>query len=227
MIIGNGQLSKIFQSTLHNECVIFASGIANSKCEDPQEFKRERDLLTDTLAKYKDKKIIYFSSCALSAKDYKLNAYYKHKHAMEELIKKESKNYYIFRLPQLFGDLKEHPTLINFLFNSIKNQVEFTLYNDAYRYLIDIDDVKKLVEEYINTKSCITIDLANSYRYSLFEIVSIFEALLKKKAKYKFQSRSDKYELNLEVLIAFIDKHQLDINFGKDYFISKIKNKIS
>jgi len=108
MIIGNGQLANAFKEFDDKEIVIFASGVADSNCIDEKQFERERLLLTSTLSKYNDKTFVYFSSCALSAKEYPLNDYYKHKKQMELLIKKTTENYYIFRIPQLFGKLKTH-----------------------------------------------------------------------------------------------------------------------
>ena len=145
MIIGSGQLAKTFEDSTLSNTVIFASGVSNSNITDIKQFEREKCLLVNTLEKNKDKKFVYFSSCALSAPKYPKNAYYEHKRQMEELIKEYSTNYYIFRIPQLFGALKHHKTLINFLYEAIINEEFFKVYNQAYRYVIEIDDVRKLV----------------------------------------------------------------------------------
>ena len=75
MIIGNGQLAKAFMNSdlEHKDLCIFASGVSNSNCTDPKEFERERDLLKVTLSENPGKKLIYFSSCALSASEYPKN----------------------------------------------------------------------------------------------------------------------------------------------------------
>ena len=105
MIIGNGQLATIFKKTTLDNIVVFASGVSNSNCQDIKQFEREKDLLVKTLTNNKNKKFVYFSSCALSAEEYPKNDYYKHKQNMENIIKRYSDNYYIFRAPQLFGNL--------------------------------------------------------------------------------------------------------------------------
>ncbi len=180
MVIGAGQLAKCFNDYIDNdEMCIFASGVSNSSCEDISQFNREKELLKSTLISNKDKKFIYFSSCALSSETYPKNAYYNHKKNMENIIKSYSSNYYIFRIPQLFGDLILHKTLINFIYKSIQHNHEFSVFNNAYRYVIEINDVKKLVEAYIKYhESCITVNLANTYRYKVLDIVKIFEELL-------------------------------------------------
>jgi len=226
-IIGNGQLAHIFKNLVIDDVVIFASGVSNSNCTDIQEFNKEEKLLRDALHKYKEKKFVYFSSSALSAKKYFQNDYYKHKKRMEEIIKEESDNYYIFRIPQLFGELKRHNTLINFLYYAILEDREFNIYSEAYRYVIDIDDVRYLVEQFIeNSPPCITINLANPYRYSILELVNVFESILNKKANYKLIDKYDGYFLDLNDLISFIKKHNMTLSFSKNYFNEKIQTKL-
>lgn len=227
-VIGNGQLAKIFKEKqiVANSC-IFASGVSNSACIDEKQFKREETLLIDTLENCKDKKFVYFSSCALSALEYPKNAYYIHKEKMENIIKEYSKNYYIFRIPQLFGDLILHKTLINFIYKSIVHNHRFNVYDEAYRYVIEINDVYMLVNEYLtHSKSCITVDLANPYRYKVLDIVETFEKLLDKKANYEILQKEDKYILDLSSLEHFIKDKGINIDFGEEYLMHKLKEKI-
>lgn len=227
MIIGNGQLAKAFENSVLSDTVIFASGVSNSNTTDPKEFERERNLLVDTLKKNKDKKFVYFSSCALSAPEYPKNAYYEHKWKMEELIKAYSKKYYIFRVPQLFGALKHHKTLINFLYEAIVNEESFKVYSQAYRYVIEIGDVRKLTEAYLqHHKACVTVDLANPYRYKVTQIVEIFEKLLGKKALYELVEKEDQYTLDLSDMLEFMNKFGINMDFGEEYLTKKLTEKI-
>lgn len=227
MIIGTGQLAKTFYDNNIENSLIFASGVSNSNCIDINEFKREEILLLNTLKKNFDKKFIYFSSCVLSVENYEKNAYYNHKKRMEEIIKNNSSNYYIFRIPQLFGNLKTHHTLINFLYISIINEKKFNIYDEAYRYVIEINDVKFLVEKYVEYSSPNIIrDLANPYKYKVMDIVNIFETLLNKKANYEIVNKKDDYTLNLDEFIKFIDNHKISINFSQNYLIDKLSEKI-
>ncbi len=229
MIIGNGQLAQTFKNTQSDmdNVVIFASGVSNSKCIDGKEFYREKKLLIKTLEENQAKKFVYFSSSAISAKDYPKNAYYQHKKKMEDIIKKKSCNYYIFRVPQLFGELKTHKTIINFLYESVRDEKEFKVYDNAYRYVIEINDLYKIVKNFIEFSDAnIIVDIANPYRYNVLNIVNIFETLLSKKARYKIIAKDDQYLLNLNLLEDFIKEHQLDMNFGKDYLVEKLKRYI-
>lgn len=227
MIIGNGQLAKAFQEKqLKHDTCIFASGVSNSSCTDEKQFEREKNLLIDTLKNNNDKKFVYFSSCALSASEYPKNDYYKHKAHMEEIIKNYSNNHYIFRIPQLFGDLILHKTLINFIYKSIEHNHKFNIYNKAYRYVIEINDVQKLVESYLDHDGCLIVDLANPYRYKVLDIVQIFEKLLNKKAHYEVVQKEDKYTLDLTPLENFVKEKKIDVDFGEEYLINKLREKL-
>ncbi len=227
MVIGNGQLAKSFKSYKSDHLLIFASGVSNSNCKEKESFDRERILLLENLKKYSDKKFIYFSSCALSAKNYELNDYYQHKRKMEELIKQNSDNYYIFRIPQLFGKLRDHKTLINFLYINILNNTEFKVYDNSYRYVIEIEDTVKLVKSYLKYhESKTTIDLANPNIYKVLDIVQMFEELLNKNAKYKLIKKDDKYLLDLSPIKNFMKSHNTGIVFSENYLLEKLKYMI-
>ena len=228
MIIGSGQIAKAFTHDDSNNVVIFASGVANSKCTDKNEFLREERLLQKTLEKANNKQFVYFSSCALSAKNYPLNEYYIHKKNMENIIKEKSENYYIIRLPQLIGDIfKRHNTLFNFLYHRIINEESFFIYNNGFRYVIEVNDVRLLVTQFIDKMPPRQIiDFANPYRYSIFEIVDIFEKILNKKAHYTVIDKNDSYFLNLEAMKAFIKKFSINIGFSENYLEETLKNKL-
>jgi len=227
-IIGNGQLANAFTGVCIPNVVLFASGVSASNCIDRKEFLREESLLREKLLKNRNKKFVYFSSCALSAENYKFNDYYIHKQNMENLIQNNSNNYYIFRIPQLFGSLIHHKTLINFIYESIVNEDEFFVFHEAYRYVIEIGDARKIVEQYLLLdKNNVVVDIANPYRYKVIEIVKIFEKLLNKKAHYEIVQREDKYTLDLSQMQIFIKKHKLNLEFGENYLINKLKEKLS
>lgn len=226
MIIGNGQLAKAFTKRDQENTVIFASGVANSKCTEQAQFERERDLLLKTLSQNPEKTLAYFSSCALSSQTYPKNPYYDHKAKMEALIAAHTKNYYIFRIPQLFGKLKKHNTLINYLYMQIANGETFSIYNDAHRYVVEIEDVVTFVCEYLKVKPSVrVIDVANMYRYSIMEIVEILEELTGRKAHYDVVEKSDHYTLDLTSMERFLEEHHLDLGFSKGYLFVKLKQQ--
>ena len=227
-VIGKGQLAQAFFHQDDENTCVFASGVANSQETKDSAFLREENLLIKSLKKSNQKKFVYFSSCALSSKTYEKNAYYKHKEKMENIIKQHSHNYYIFRVPQLFSDIKDHPTLINFLYTSIKNGQHFIIYRNAYRYVIDLNDVYRFVIHFLEKQpSCVTVDLANPYRYSIYEIVQVLEKLIGKSALYTIEEKTDGYMLELKYFNKFIKEYHLEFNCGKDYLEEKLKRRLN
>ncbi|MEC9491596.1 NAD(P)-dependent oxidoreductase [Flexistipes sp.] len=228
MIIGSGQIAKAFLPVDTEDVLIFASGVANSKCKDKNEFIREEKLLKKNLELSENKKFVYFSSCVLSAKDYPLNEYYLHKQNMESIIRTKSDNYYIIRLPQLIGNIfKEHNTLFNFLYHKIINEESFFIYKNGFRYVIEVSDVRLLTTQFIyKMPPRQVINFANPYRYSIFEIVNAFEKILNKKAYYKVIDKHDSYYLNLESMKELIKNFSIKVYFSKKYLEEKLKKKL-
>lgn len=72
---------------------------------------------------------------------------------------------------------------------------------------------ESLLKSYLNFDSCMTVDLANPYRYKVLDIVQIFEKLLRKKANYEIIQKEDKYILDLTSLEKFIKEKRIDIDF--------------
>lgn len=225
MIIGNGQLARAFSKLVDNdEAIIFASGVSDSTETSLDAFAREARLLQSVVLENSDKVIVYFSSCSLVDKqDAVFSPYYCHKLKMEELIRKVTKQYYIFRLPQLFGDLKRHPTLINYLYYKIIDGDIFFIYDEGYRYVIHLDDVVKIVTTYLsNRPPGVIFDIANPYEYSVLEIVKCLEKKAKTKGRYNLVRKIDQYKLNLKPLLDFVSDKEIDIPFGKDYFCNRL-----
>lgn len=232
VIVGNGQITKKFNEENFNfNCILFASGVSDSKCNDPKEFNKERELLSSYLDKAKkdNLSLIYFSSCALSAENYHLNSYYEHKKSMETLISSKIKNYYIFRIPQLFSEIKKHPTIINFFYYSILEGNKFELSDEAYRYVIDIEDMYFLINSLIKViPPGVVLDIANPYRYNVRQIISILEKILNKKANYTLIKKNDGYKLNFTKLEKILNKHNIIFNdSGENYLEKKLKKRIN
>lgn len=214
MVIGNGLLSKAFESLDSPELVIFASGVSDSTCQDELEYKREFDLLSNTIQSNRNKKIIYFSTC-----DYydssKQTRYIKHKLDIERYIASTSSNWLIFRLPQIIGKGNSKNLIANFVHN-ILFDIPFSVYTNLDRNLIDISDAKLLVSKYIDSKNEI-INIANPLNIKVGKLLEILETLLNKKSK------SEKIH---DIVNSFIIPLRSDFpiqQFEKDYYYNRIK----
>ncbi len=174
-VIGSGMLAKAFlAANLDNDNLLFfCSGVSNSGTSSAGEFERERALLLDTLARYSESKIIYFSSCAAGAIE---SPYYRHKKAMEVLVESNAQRYLIVRLPQVVG-VTNNTTLVSFIAGNIRNRTPITVFKGARRNLIDIDDVVRLTLYLVNLDNML-INVTNANMLPVEEIVRIISGIL-------------------------------------------------
>jgi len=220
MVIGNGLLAKAFMKYKNSEdIVIFASGVSNSSELNKEAFKREIELLENILLSHHNELLVYFSSCDVIYADEIGKPYYYHKLEMEEIIKKRCKKYFIFRLPQLIGKSSNKNSLINYFINSILEDKKIVVWKNAYKNLIDVKDVKNMVEFLIqNEESNKTINLINKHYYSVLEIIRILESSVSKKAHIELIDKGFKPEY---VRLNILD--DLNINFDNNYLQKSIE----
>ena len=115
MIIGNGLISNAFKEYSNNEdYLIFASGVSNSGEDKDSEFMREFLLIKEYITT--DSKFIYFSTINNGN-----SKYFIHKRNMENYISSNSKNYLIFRLPNVVGNGGNVNNIFNYLNQKVLN----------------------------------------------------------------------------------------------------------
>ena len=213
MVIGNGSIANIFKNNYQfdNDIIIFASGVSNSTEKDSNQFLREKDLLVETLEKYPNKKLVYFSSIFVGYLD---TPYYAHKKNIEEVIK-NSDNYLIIRLPQLISNFGNPKNLINFFKSSLLSGSEITVFKNCSRAIIDIADVL-LVSHYLirNIKNDI-INFASIEYVEVVDIIIKIASILKVQPRIKYvEYKTDLKIDNSPILNQLI--RIFDINKG-DY----------
>jgi nucleoside-diphosphate-sugar epimerase len=193
MVIGNGLIAKSFSKFEDDDrFLIFASGVSNSQEKNNFNFEREFDLIksfTDT-----NKKFVYFSTSNFGKSDY-----FQHKRKMEIFISDNFKKSLIFRIPNIVGIGGNQNNLFNLLRNKIsKNEIVDVF--DTYRSLIDIDDLKNIIDSLIEDEIGF-INLCYIERIKVIEIVNIMKILL--------------------------NNDELIINIKKDQVIDMIENSTS
>lgn len=217
MIIGNGLIAEGFKKYFSNddEFLFFASGVSNSNESRASEFKREKKLLQEAIERNHSKVFVYFSSCGINSSEH--TQYFSHKLDMENLVKTKRSDYYIFRLPQVVGETKNPNTLINFLYTKLKNNSELVLWKNARRNLIDIDDVVAVVRCIIRKglEKNTTINIASPIDYSVEEIVSSLEDLLKINGTYTLLDKGSPLKIDTTHLSNIFS--ELNIVFNKNY----------
>lgn len=218
MVIGNGLVAKIFETYKEkNNIIIFASGVSNSKSNDANAYKREIDLIKQTVESYPTFTFVYFSTCSIYDPSEANSSYVIHKLRIEKLIKESNISYYIFRVSNLVGITKNEYTIINYLINNIQNETAFELWKNATRNLLDVVDMYKMVDAIINAKSTLnkTINVANPTSYLVSDIVNTIEKLSHKKANYTLVEKGISF--NIEVLDCADILQNLHINFDENY----------
>jgi len=219
MIVGTGLLANAFSSIFQDisTVTIYAAGVSNSQCLDINEFKRERDLLISTIKKTSsNQKIVYFGTCSVSDPTSISSLYVQHKLAMEQLVQEHS-GYLIFRLPQIAAKTNNPHTLLNAIARHLVNGEIFTIWKHAYRNIIDIDDVLKIVVNYINDprKVNIKLNIANPICYPILDIIDCMEKITKRKLNTIIKERGAHYPIDVTEMIE--DGHGGDTTFSVDY----------
>ena len=176
MIIGSGLVA----SGLHDMpgVIQYAAGVSNSKCEDEEEFARDKLRLASHMSAHG--LFVYFSTCTPTE-----SAYVDHKRACEQMVIGRG-NYLICRLPIVAGKTSNPHTLLNFLYSRIARSEKFELITEARRNVIDMIDVSTIVRWLIKSGAKDeTVNVAAPMDYSMREIVGRFESLLNKPAIVK------------------------------------------
>lgn len=219
-VIGSGLLARAFLNINYKlkDVVIFASGVSNSSCKIITEFERESLLLDSVIKSHAaNKTLIYFSTCSIyDSTQNNSSLYIKHKLLMESRVKEHSK-FIIFRLPQVVGLSSNPYTLTNFFSNSILSGNRIEIQRNAFRNIIDIEDLVRIAfyivseNQYINH----TLNIANNKSDKVIDILKIMEGILQKEAYYNLVDGGSSYEIdvNLCCKIAKI----LDISFDSCY----------
>jgi len=224
MVIGNGMLAKAFkQYENDNEIIIFASGVSNSKENNPEAFKREVELLN---ALDKNSLLVYFSTCSIYDSESCNSEYVKHKHYMENLISNSFKKKIIFRLPIVVGKTDNQHTLFNFFKNKIQSELELRISPETTRFLIDIDDLIEIlppiIEEYKkNDVVDVKLNIAFDNRIEVLHLATMMMQILKKNSPIVFEGITSKYEVDNCEFKKILDKRNYQLKKNYTYNLLK------
>jgi nucleoside-diphosphate-sugar epimerase len=218
MVIGNGLIAKKFSPYINNEkIVIFASGVSNSKDANESDFKREMELLKSTIENNSKKLLVYFSTCSIYDTDENTSPYVLHKLNIESHIRQNVKSYYIFRVSNLVGSCGNSKTVLNYFYTHLKNGTAFNLWQNAKRNLLDIDDMKRIIDYIIieNYKKNSIINIANPKSNTVTEIVRTLETVTNRKAIFTLLNKGSNFNIDISDILPIINL--LDIRFDSAY----------
>jgi len=224
MVIGNGMVAKRFEPYNGDDrFIIFASGVSNSKNINPAAYDREILLLQKTIKENPEKVLVYFSTCSIYDPGEENSKYVSHKRAIEDLIQKHQEQFHIFRVSNLVGRSENRNTILNFYVYHILNGINFDLWTNATRNLIDIDDMYRIVDHILKKSidQSKIINVANEESYSTEEIISAIETFLDTRANYIPIAKGNAFAID-----TFATKkinEELGIRFEKNYLPSLLR----
>lgn len=223
MIIGSGLLAHAFHAAFmqREDVCIYAAGVSNSGCTDPNEFARERQRLVQVLAEATHvEAFVYFGTCSVADPEVQTSLYVQHKLGMEKLVAAHPGNL-ILRLPQVAGKTSNPHTLLNFLCTRILRGEKFSVWNKAKRNIIDVGDVALIAGFLIADQSMrnITLNVANPVNYPMIEIVRAMEQGLGKLAVYEIVERGSEYRIDIDAIIPVLEKAKIEFD---DKYLGKV-----
>ena len=207
----------------NDDFIIFASGVSNSKNTDQAAYEREMKLLTQTIEANREKTLVYFSTCSIYDPGEADSHYILHKRKTEEYIRENAPHFYIFRVSNLVGKSGNQNTVLNFFYFHMKNKINFDLWNNSTRNLIDTDDMFAITNYILKEKiySNQIINMANPNSYNVKDIITALEETLNQKANYISIPKGSRFSIDISLILPVIRK--LNIQFGDSYLNNLIK----
>tara|TARA_R110000868_G_C10352711_1_gene716468 strand:+ start:69 stop:509 length:441 start_codon:yes stop_codon:yes gene_type:complete len=127
---------------------------------------------------------------------------------MEDLIKENSKNYLIFRIPQIIGNNGNSNNLVNYLIDNIKDQKSFIAYDKVKRSIMDVKDVVNVVDYCVGKCHNEIIYISGLEMISVVDLVEKIGYILNVKPLCEIQEKEEVDGWDL-----------LDSNIFKEYII--------
>ena len=225
---GKGFIAKNFRKIqIPKEYIIYAAGVSNSKLKNKKKYKFEVNVFKKFLKKVsQDKTIIYISTLSVNNKELKNDLYVQNKLIIENLVKKNLISFIILRLPQIVGKNKNKNTLTNSIYNLISKNKEIKLWKGSIRNIIDIDDLKLIIEKYLNNKPLKNsiINIYNPTSIKIENLVNIFEKILIKISKITISTQRNK-NINYRLLnkVSCLKKKYYKSLLIKNYYEKTIR----
>lgn len=227
MIIGRGLIASALQEfTTSNNLLMFASGVSDSTETDHYAFRREAKLVEQAIREHPGRLLVYFSTYSIEDDSLKMRPYTLHKLAMEQLITGTSDNFLICRLSNIVGLGGNKRTIFNFLFQNILHQRPITVWKNATRNLLDVDDMKAVLRYLIaQGRRNATVNIANPNSYSVTDIIERIERQLGRKLVGRYINRGRAVSINIDDTIDAINA--LDRDFSIAYVDRLVRKKIA
>jgi hypothetical protein len=135
-----------------------------------------------------------------------------HKLQLENIIQKNVERYYIFRVSQIVGQATNPNTVLNFFYYHIQNQINFDIWVNAYRNIIDIDHVFLIIDRILKTGILANrvIHVANPQNYRATDIVAALEEVTGKTACSIPIDKGFNFEIDISLILPVIKELKID-----------------
>jgi nucleoside-diphosphate-sugar epimerase len=223
MVLGSGLVANGFRECQDDEnCLVFASGVSNSANTDTGAFEREANLLRKSLQQHAEKLFVYFSTCSIYDPSLQASPYVNHKLAMEAIVQEFHGDYRIFRISNLAGKTNNPHTVLNFFAQHILSGDFFSLWKNASRNIIDLQDAVAICDYLIQNKlfKNEVVDVANPVNYPVLQIIRVMEEILGEKGNYELIEKGYDPKINTLPIQPFLS--ELKIPFDKGYLIKTL-----
>lgn len=223
MIVGRGLIASLFVNVDKDNVIFFASGVSNSLEVRDEEFLREENLIKKTIAENKEKIFVYFSTCSIYDSSKTGSDYVLHKLKMEQLIKNSCNQFLILRVSNAVGNGGNPNLLMNYIVRAVKNNEIINVHTKATRNLIDVEDIKNITFNLIDSRSLNKIvNVAYVKNYSIIEILEIIEKFYGKKVDINLIRSGSGYNIDIpDVENYFIENNQVN----KELYLYNILQK--
>jgi len=222
-VIGSGVIANRFADySLQSKYLLFAGRVNDSGIMDESVIQNEELNVKAALSVLSDRTFLYFSSCDVL--DMIQTPYGQQKVRIETLIQNSTKNYIIFRVPQVLGlSVSKSNLNMPFLVDAIFNRKPFDLERNACQNLIDIDDVHEIVSEILRRDICHNkiINIASPNQTSVLQLIEEIEGFLGIKSNYVvIDSTSTSSAIDISDIYPIINS--LNIEFNDNYIKSAL-----
>lgn len=216
MIVGDGMLARAFAGRFaqRDDVLVFASGVSNSQETDPAHFAREAALLDSALLGHGGP-VLYFGSCNIADADRAATPYARHKREMEARVLRHPRGL-VLRLPQVVGVTANPNTLTNYMRDRILADERFTVWENAERNLIDVEDVASIAAELLAQDPELprALSIASAESLPMPALVSIFERVLGRPARFRIEPRGAPLRIEAGECHAIARSIGLDLGTG-------------
>jgi nucleoside-diphosphate-sugar epimerase len=171
---------------------------------DSGEFGREHSHLSMALVSWQNVDVfLYFGTCSVAEPDALNTPYVQHNLATERLLMAHP-GHLILRLPQIAANTGNPHTLLNTLHRYLATGEEFSMWRNAYRNIIDIEDVLSITQRYVadplQRRRCINI--ANPSSSPIGDIVAAKERAMGARMNLRSIERGAHYPIDVGPMLS-------------------------